>query len=99
MIEGGNAALKQDNLTSSTLLSSVDEQQADQQLLQEPELDLSTAASTNGQTSSVGLTEPPPVSGAPGEPSGAKTQPRRSMGWLYILAITPLTACVSLGLQ
>ncbi|KAL9030876.1 MAG: hypothetical protein Q9196_001049 [Gyalolechia fulgens] len=72
MAQGDDAALKQDN---TALLSVVDEQQVGQQLLQEPDLDLSTTAPANGQTGSAQLAEPPPASGAPGEPSGPKSQP------------------------
>ncbi|KAL9006439.1 MAG: hypothetical protein Q9188_000793 [Gyalolechia gomerana] len=72
VVEGDDAALKQDD---TTLLSVIDGQQARQQLLQEPDLDLSTTAPANGQTSSAQLAERPPASGAPGELSEPKSQP------------------------
>ncbi|KAL8960327.1 MAG: hypothetical protein Q9193_002951 [Seirophora villosa] len=74
-IEGDDAALKQDSLAGTHLLSTVDQPQAGQRLLQEPDLDLSTTAPTDGQTSSAQLADPVPASEAPGEPSGGKSQP------------------------
>ncbi|KAL8706804.1 MAG: hypothetical protein Q9201_000175 [Fulgogasparrea decipioides] len=71
--EGGDAALKQDELAGSSWPSSVDEIRAGEQLLQETEVDLSTpTAPANGHTSSAQLVEPSPASGAPGELSGVK---------------------------
>ncbi|KAL9013606.1 MAG: hypothetical protein Q9173_001709 [Seirophora scorigena] len=75
-IEGDDAALKQDSIAGTHLLSTVDQPQAGQRLLQEPDLDLSTTAPTDGQTSSAQLANPLPASEAPGEPSGGKSQPR-----------------------
>ncbi|KAL8919345.1 MAG: hypothetical protein Q9208_006844 [Pyrenodesmia sp. 3 TL-2023] len=76
--EADNAALKQDNPTGTNLLSTVDEQQAGQQLLQEPDLDLNTTAPTDVQTSPAQLAETPPAFGAPGDPPGTKGQPQQS---------------------
>ncbi|KAL8757342.1 MAG: hypothetical protein Q9184_004228 [Pyrenodesmia sp. 2 TL-2023] len=73
--EADNAASKQDNPTGTNLLSTVDEQQAGQQLLQEPDLDLNTTAPTDVQTSPAQLAETPPASEAPCEPPGTKGQP------------------------
>ncbi|KAL8738132.1 MAG: hypothetical protein Q9181_001038 [Wetmoreana brouardii] len=73
--EGGDAALKQDELAGSSWPTSVDEIRAGEQLLQETEVDLGTpTAPTNGHTSSAQLVEPSPASGAPGELLGSKRQ-------------------------
>ncbi|KAI4095902.1 MAG: hypothetical protein LQ344_001283 [Seirophora lacunosa] len=95
-IEGDDAALKQDSLAGTHLLSTVDQPQAGQRLLQEPDLDLSTTAPTDGQTSSAQLADPVPASEAPGEPSGGKSQPRRSRIRFDLFATTPLTAYLRL---
>lgn len=72
VVERDDAALKQDN---AALLSVVDERQAGQELLQEPDLDLSTTAPANDQINSAQLAEPLPASGAPDEPTGPRSQP------------------------
>ncbi|KAL8654419.1 MAG: hypothetical protein Q9210_001513 [Variospora velana] len=74
-IEGDDAALKQDNLAGTHLLPTVDQPQAGQQLLQEPDVDLSTTAPSDDQTSSAQLADPLPASEAPGKPSGERSQP------------------------
>ncbi|KAI4207140.1 MAG: hypothetical protein LQ346_000718 [Caloplaca aetnensis] len=80
--EADNASLKQDNPTGTNLLSTADEQQAGQPLLQESDLDLNTTAPTDVETSPTQLAETPPASGAPPEPLGTKGQPRLgSIDW------------------
>ncbi|KAL8785378.1 MAG: hypothetical protein Q9213_003384 [Squamulea squamosa] len=64
--EGNNAALRPDELAADTLLPSIDQQPASQQLLQETDLDLgSQPVPTNGQTTSAQLADSSPTSRAP----------------------------------
>ncbi|KAL8759177.1 MAG: hypothetical protein Q9199_000935 [Rusavskia elegans] len=68
-----NAALRQDDLTADGLLSSVDQQRASEQLLQETDLDLGTQpVPTDVQTTSTQLADSSPTSGAPSELPGGK---------------------------
>ncbi|KAL8679727.1 MAG: hypothetical protein Q9186_003999 [Xanthomendoza sp. 1 TL-2023] len=76
LAETDNAALKQDELAADSLLSSVDQQPASQQVLQENDLDLGTKPlPTDGQATSAQLVASSPSSGAPSELPGGKTHP------------------------
>ncbi|KAI4104508.1 MAG: hypothetical protein LQ339_003811 [Xanthoria mediterranea] len=68
-----NATLRQDDLTADGLSSSVDQQRASEQLLQETDLDLGTQpVPTDVQTTSAQLADSSPTSGAPSELPGGK---------------------------
>ncbi|KAL8812532.1 MAG: hypothetical protein Q9200_000967 [Gallowayella weberi] len=76
LAEADNAALKQDELAADSLFSSVDQQPASQQVLQETDLDLGTKPlPTNGQATSAQLVTSSPTSGAPSEHPGGKSHP------------------------
>ncbi|KAL9001373.1 MAG: hypothetical protein Q9169_000264 [Polycauliona sp. 2 TL-2023] len=71
-----NAALSQDDLTADGLLSSVDQQRVNEQLLQETALDLGNQpVPTDVQTTSAQLADPSPTSGASMELPGGRTHP------------------------
>ncbi|KAL8774381.1 MAG: hypothetical protein Q9209_001132 [Squamulea sp. 1 TL-2023] len=79
--EGDNAALRQDELAADTLLPSIDQQPASQQLLQETDLDLGgQPVPTNGQTTSAQLADSSPTSRAPSELPVGRSHPCYS-GW------------------
>ena len=75
MIGSSEAGLKPAEISTNDLNSSIDQQRADQQLLQEAGLDLATKPlSTNGQASSSQLADALPTSQGPGQQSGSKGQ-------------------------